>query len=165
MFDPRAARRKKLSPPRIGTGSQARVRWGRRSEHWWHGRVQSGGQLERAPSVQARKGSDETAASRLGEGKDYLSRTSVSGADDHQRRRARARIQLPLWRSGDAGAFATNEIRSVAIIGSNDRRQDRQMRDRLGQTRFGDRRARFGRLSGQIRNWESDLGPGRSGKA
>ena len=77
--------------------------------------------------------------------------------DDYERRRARARVQLPIWGPGNASAPAANEIRSFAAVGSHDRRQARQSHDRLGQTRVRDSRPRLGRLSGEIRNRKSDL--------
>src|SRR4030095_4819961 len=99
-----------------------------------HGRVQPGQQLERAAPVEAREGSHEAAPAWIGEGRNCLSWTFVSRNNAHERRTARARVQLPLWRSGNAGALAALEVRSSAAPGSDDRRQDRQLQDRVGQT-------------------------------
>ena len=60
---------------------------------------------------------------------------------------ARARIQLPVRRSGNASHFAADEIRFVAAARSDHRRRDREMFDSMGSAAGGHGRAGFGWLS------------------
>ena len=71
----------------------------------------------------------------------------LRGADADRRRAARARVQLPLRRSGDAGDPAAGRRRSRwALLAARHRRPGRGRAVRLGR-RGGDRRARAGDVS------------------
>src|SRR5206468_6727638 len=119
MFAARVSRRKQLSSAGIGARSQARA--GRRSgpEYWRDGRVQPRQQLEQHAAIAIRDGNYAAAATRSPARANYISRTSLSRLDNYQRWRACAGVQLPLWRPGNTGAFAPDEIRSASAVGSD----------------------------------------------
>ncbi len=67
-----------------------------------------------------RDGNYAAAATRSPARGNYLSRTSLSRLDNYQRWRPCAGIQLPFRRPGNSGAFAPDEIRFAAAVGSDD---------------------------------------------
>src|SRR5215471_8889958 len=137
MLPAYASGRKKLSSAGIGARSQAGVRWRSRAEHGRNGRVQSRQQLEQQIAIAVRYRNHAAAAAWSYSARRQVSRTSLSRLDHYERWAARAGVQLPVWRSGDAGAFTPDEIRLVAAVGSDHRRQNRAMCDRLGHAPCG----------------------------
>src|SRR6266581_4616683 len=149
MFAARAGRWHALSIATDGARSQTRVGRRRRTEYRWNGSVQPRKQLECCVRRSISQENHATPAPRPAGKEDYIPRFTLSRSDDRRRWRAGARIQLPLRRPGNAGNFAPNEIRFVAVTGVDDRRQDRELLNRVGPAAIGHGCARLGWLPRQ----------------
>ena len=102
---------------------------------------------------------------RAGPARIALRRAALRGAHAHGRRPARARVQLPLRRSRDAGRAAAHRGRPAGAVRA--RRAGRPRRRRAGRGRTGrrHRRARLARLPRRARHRRADRGDrGRRGR-
>src|SRR3954451_6220403 len=106
--------------------------------------------MDRAARATLRPGDHAAADGRAERGKGGVSWPSISGFDADAGRTARARVQLPVRRSGNPGNPSEVKIRPASFAPGHDRREYQNAADHLGSTPGRDRRAGIRWLSRQV---------------